>query len=425
MKKSIFLLFIVLAVTAGFGQAYLGGGSTVITYPNSSGGNSSGGGSATITNGTANTAVITDASTNLTSSPVTATELGYVAGTTGPIQTNIDARVYGVTTMSNLCLVDPSIFSNMVAVQGLATTTDGQGGVFAYFPTSVTSTNTTNVFKPANYDGRWERAFPALGGGGGGGETLWTNYTSGSSVVGNITSLLNPNSIISAVTNYQDEIWGDYSSIVSIGYPGIDVVAVASTNVSILSLGDNAFFGSSLSGCGDFVALSEYSMASSSFKDCFELLGLGQNAFGHSHWTNSTDCVGVGSSAFDSSTGLGGNHYIFAGIYSFQGATLTNVNRAFGANWTFQNANLTNCNNIGALGFRAGQAVAGSFTNVWFVGESATAPDGTSDVFILGPNMALSTGGDTNRWIFKSVTEGASTNIVVNINGKDYTFQAW
>ena len=44
---------------------------------------------------------------------------------------------------------------------------------------------------------------------------------------------------------------------------------------------------------------------------------------------------------------------------------------------------------------------------------------------IVHTNAAISTGNDTNRWIFKSVTEGASTNIVVNINGKDYTFQAW
>ena len=35
------------------------------------------------------------------------------------------------------------------------------------------------------------------------------------------------------------------------------------------------------------------------------------------------------------------------------------------------------------------------------------------------------TNDNTNGWIFKGVTEGATTNIVVNINGKDYTFQAW
>lgn len=38
---------------------------------------------------------------------------------------------------------------------------------------------------------------------------------------------------------------------------------------------------------------------------------------------------------------------------------------------------------------------------------------------------ALSTAGTTNRWYLKSVTEGATTNAVINWNGKDYNFTVW
>lgn len=49
----------------------------------------------------------------------------------------------------------------------------------------------------------------------------------------------------------------------------------------------------------------------------------------------------------------------------------------------------------------------------------------TTNTFSLYANGSIATASQTNRWIFKGVVEGVTTNITVNINGKDYTFQAW
>lgn len=66
-------------------------------------------------------------------------------------------NAYG--TIPQLLQLNPNTPNNVVAVQGLATAADGQGGIFAYDGSSVTATNTTNTFKPILFDGRWIRQF--------------------------------------------------------------------------------------------------------------------------------------------------------------------------------------------------------------------------------------------------------------------------
>jgi len=67
--------------------------------------------------------------------------------------------VQAYNTMSGLALANPNLANNVVVVQGLATSSDGQGGVFAYDPTSSVSTNSTNAFAPSTGTGRWTRQF--------------------------------------------------------------------------------------------------------------------------------------------------------------------------------------------------------------------------------------------------------------------------
>lgn len=64
-------------------------------------------------------------------------------------------------------------------------------------------------------------------------------------------------------------------------------------------------------------------------------------------------------------------------------------------------------------------------------GASSTGfyPVGTNQALGLGTTTnnfwSYSAIGSSNQWKFLSVTEGVTTNITVNINGKTYTFQAW
>ncbi len=67
-------------------------------------------------------------------------------------------NAYG--TIPQLLQLNPNTPNNVVVVQGLATLTDGYGGVFAYSASSAVSTNTTNAFAPTTLVGRWTRQSP-------------------------------------------------------------------------------------------------------------------------------------------------------------------------------------------------------------------------------------------------------------------------
>ncbi len=67
--------------------------------------------------------------------------------------------VNAYNTMFGLQLANPNFPNNVVVVQGLTNANDGYGGVFAYDPTSSATVNLTNVFKPANFNGRWIRCW--------------------------------------------------------------------------------------------------------------------------------------------------------------------------------------------------------------------------------------------------------------------------
>lgn len=73
---------------------------------------------------------------------------------------------------------------------------------------------------------------------------------------------------------------------------------------------------------------------------------------------------------------------------------------------------LTNSVGLVSLGHNAGNGVSGSMTNVVFIGDGSTAPDGSSDRVIVGPNMSLSV-GSTNAWKLGAVKSCSGLTMVV------------
>ena len=68
-----------------------------------------------------------------------------------------EKNVRSVNNIPSLITLDSFSAGPDFLVEGLNTSNDGSGGLFRYYPTSQVSTNTTNVFKPLNFDGRWIR----------------------------------------------------------------------------------------------------------------------------------------------------------------------------------------------------------------------------------------------------------------------------
>lgn len=134
------------------------------------------------------------------------------------------------------------------------------------------------------------------------------------------------------------------------------------------------------------------------------------------------------------------------GAYAMWKTTTGGANTAIGdasLGYTTIGANNT------ALGVNAGVGNVSGYGNIFIGAENHTSGNnalnnailigtsvvGTNDNEVIIGNatntltyFAGSAGIATvnsNRWIFKGVVEGATTNITINVNGKDYTFQAW
>ena len=84
--------------------------------------------------------------------------------------------VRSVNNVPSLITLDSFSAGPDFLVEGLNTSNDGSGGLFRYYPTSQVSTNTTNVFKPLGFDGRWIRLTLDVGNTNTSSGTSGTNY---------------------------------------------------------------------------------------------------------------------------------------------------------------------------------------------------------------------------------------------------------
>jgi hypothetical protein len=184
-------------------------------------------------------------------------------------------------------------------------------------------------------------------------------------------------------------------------------------------------------GCMSFAALT----------DSMDIFGLGYETLYGANLNQATSVFAAGDVALASAVIQNGSSNITAvGPRALAGSWIDGASQnilALGGS-ALESSALVGSSDVVAIGTEAGRGLYGTVTNVVMIGAGTTVTN--SNDFVIGNSSAnyflpgqslntggyLTTGGETNRWIFKSVTETPSvTNITINVNGKDYTFRAW
>lgn len=220
----------------------------------------------------------------------------------------------------------------------------------------------------------------------------------------------------SGLTNLS-QIWTNSNNYTRLFVPGESLTIVNSTQ--LYGFGNLPFQDSTITDSQRLYAIGDGGLGSSSFANCDNVYGIGSTPIFGSVFTGDCDVIfAIGHDALTAAN-ISNSDWIFA----------------IGA-LAMDNAAITNSQSIYAIGSVAGQGLSGSFTNLYLIGTGATAPNGTANAVILGPELSVTIpsltntvsvaadsagklihGGTTNTWGNDTVPFNLGPNLRTNMAG--------
>lgn len=277
--------------------------------------------------------------------------------------------------------------------------------------TSVSKTNYVSelaVTNGATLGGVRRTSWPS------GGDTIWTNFApkadiEGGVVVGAYETNAKTNGAISYSVNYLTNLWGSPGFVVNLGITPFDVMSVASSNVSVYGIGDYPFYNTHLSSCADVFVIGQGQMPNSTITGT-DLYAIGEGSFDTFIGVSVDNIYSIGPFSINNSIFDHSSSMFAIGNGGLSHSAATNCESIIVIGGGLQGATLNDSRGVIAIGRDAGNGIIGAWTNIVLLGEGATLSPNAKDIIQTGPAMdlhvgqAITTGGDTNRWIFKGLS---------------------
>lgn len=285
-------------------------------------------------------------------------------------------------------------------------------------------------------------------------DRIWTNFPSvmdneGGTVYGSYTLNSITNGAFSFAVNDLELFYFDKSHVMSIGYPQLDVMGIATGNSAIINFGEYAGFNATFTNSSDIFNVGESAGLGGTFTNSFGVFNYGygpslnstvsdssyvfnygedaganggmENVIGiynfgneagkSTFWTNTTHAYNIGHQSADNAivndsseiynfgassmagSSITTSHYIVNVGSSGQGESITNSTGVFAFGNGLNGAVINDSVGVYALGNNAGNSISGAYTNVVLIGDGATIGATGQDQIITGPNMSLTVGG--------------------------------